>query len=66
MAARMLLLRALDQVEEQLAGLRRLVVTTAAFAGLVALALAIYLARRFARPIQEVTEAAEKIATQSR
>src|SRR5262249_46454936 len=45
-----------------LAGLRRIVMTTAAVAALAALALAVYLSRRLARPIQEVTEAAEKIA----
>src|SRR5262245_1207264 len=55
----------LDQVEEQLAGLRRIVMTTAAVAALAALALAVYLSRRLARPIQEVTEAAEKIAAGS-
>src|SRR5262249_12488422 len=52
----------LDQVEEQLAGLRRIVMTTAAVAALAALGLAVYLSRRLARPIQEVTEAAEKVA----
>src|SRR5262249_12803970 len=53
---------ALDQVEEQLAGLRRVVITTAALATVVALGLAVFLSRRLARPIQEVTDAAEKIA----
>jgi two-component system phosphate regulon sensor histidine kinase PhoR len=52
----------LDQVEEQLAGLRRVVANAAVVAGLVALGMAVFLSRRFARPIQEVTEAAEKIA----
>ncbi|MBI1914007.1 MAG: hypothetical protein HYS12_04625 [Planctomycetes bacterium] len=41
----------LDQVEEQLAGLRRVVVSTAAFAAVAALVLAVYLSRRFAQPI---------------
>jgi two-component system, OmpR family, phosphate regulon sensor histidine kinase PhoR len=52
----------LDKVEEQLAGLRRVVLTTAAVAAVAALGLALYLSRRMARPIQEVTEAAERIA----
>ena len=54
--------RPLDQVQEQLAGLRRVVLTTAALAAAGALLLAAWLSRRLARPIQEVTRAAERIA----
>jgi two-component system, OmpR family, phosphate regulon sensor histidine kinase PhoR len=54
--------RPLDQIEEQLASLREVVATTAAFAALAALVLAAWLSRRIARPIQEVTDAAENVA----
>ncbi|HKB39166.1 MAG TPA: ATP-binding protein [Gemmataceae bacterium] len=53
---------ALDQVEASLASVRRVVLTTAAVAAVAALGMALYLSRRMARPIQEVTEAAERIA----
>ncbi len=51
----------LDAVGERLAGLRRLVWTTAALTALVALALSFALARRIAGPLQEITRAAERV-----
>ena len=53
---------ALTHIQEQLAGLRWLVTSTAAGAALAALLLAAYLSRRLARPIQEMMQAAEEIA----
>jgi two-component system phosphate regulon sensor histidine kinase PhoR len=52
----------LESIETELANLRRLVWTTAVVTGLLAMALAFYLARRIARPIQELTEGAQSIA----
>jgi two-component system phosphate regulon sensor histidine kinase PhoR len=52
----------LDTVEEQVAGLRRIVWTAAALTGLAALALAFWLARRITRPLQELTQGAARIA----
>jgi two-component system phosphate regulon sensor histidine kinase PhoR len=52
----------LESIESELASLRRLVWTTAAVTGLLAMALAFYLARRIALPIQELTEGAQSIA----
>jgi two-component system phosphate regulon sensor histidine kinase PhoR len=52
----------LDSIESELASLRWLVWTTAAITGVLAMALAFWLARRIALPIQELTEGAEKIA----
>jgi two-component system, OmpR family, phosphate regulon sensor histidine kinase PhoR len=54
--------RSLGQIQTQLAGLRQTVATTAAVTLLAALGLAAFLSRRLARPIQEVTRAAEEIA----
>jgi two-component system phosphate regulon sensor histidine kinase PhoR len=52
----------LDKVEEQSAWLRRVVGSAAAIAGVAALALALWLARRVTRPLQELTAGAERIA----
>jgi two-component system phosphate regulon sensor histidine kinase PhoR len=52
----------LDSIEDELASLRRLVWTTAAVTGVLAMALAFWLARRIALPIQELTEGARSIA----
>lgn len=52
----------LDEVQDRLAVLQRMVWTAAAGTGLAALLLAFALARRTARPIDELTEGAEKIA----
>lgn len=53
----------LDEVQGRLAVLRRLVWTAAGGTALAALALALWLARRTARPIRELTKGAEKIST---
>jgi two-component system, OmpR family, phosphate regulon sensor histidine kinase PhoR len=53
----------LDGIEGELAGLRRLVWTTVAITGLLAMGLAFWLARRIAVPIQELTEGADRIAS---
>ncbi len=53
---------ALDQVAEPLADLRRLVTTSAALAAGLTLILTAWFSRRIARPIQEVAQAAERIA----
>jgi two-component system phosphate regulon sensor histidine kinase PhoR len=52
----------LNSIEDELASLRRLVWTTAAVTGVLAMALAFWLARRIALPIQELTEGARSIA----
>jgi two-component system phosphate regulon sensor histidine kinase PhoR len=52
----------LDQVEDEIAGLNRIIWTTAAGAGLAAVALSFWLARRTLRPLAELTEAASLIA----
>ncbi len=52
----------LDNVQEQLAGLRGLVWTAAAVTGVAALALAFWLARRITQPLKELTTGAERIA----
>jgi two-component system phosphate regulon sensor histidine kinase PhoR len=52
----------LDAIEAELAGLRRLIWTTVGITGLLAMALAFWLARRIALPIQELTDGAGKIA----
>jgi two-component system, OmpR family, phosphate regulon sensor histidine kinase PhoR len=52
----------LDGIEAELSSLRRLVWTTVAVTGILAMALAFWLARRIALPIQELTEGAAKIA----
>jgi two-component system phosphate regulon sensor histidine kinase PhoR len=52
----------LEVVDEQAGVLRRLVWTAGALTGILALALAFWLARRITRPIQELTEGAEQIA----
>jgi two-component system phosphate regulon sensor histidine kinase PhoR len=49
-------------IESELANLRWLVWGTAGLTGLAALAMAIWLARRIALPLQELTEGAERIA----
>jgi two-component system phosphate regulon sensor histidine kinase PhoR len=51
-----------DMVESQVAGLHRVVWTAAAGAGLAAVALSFWLARRTVRPLAELTEAARLIA----
>ncbi|MBX9682002.1 MAG: cell wall metabolism sensor histidine kinase WalK [Gemmataceae bacterium] len=51
------------QVESQLASLRNLSWTAAGLTTLVALGLAFWLSRRLARPIAELTQGAEAIAT---
>ncbi len=51
-----------DAVEEQLVGLHHIVWTAAAGAGLAAVALSFWLARRTVRPLAELTEAAGLIA----
>jgi two-component system phosphate regulon sensor histidine kinase PhoR len=53
---------AMDDVERELAGLRRVIWTATAGAGLAAAALAFWLARRTARPLRELTRAAGRIA----
>src|SRR5262249_5957343 len=55
----------LDTVQDQLAGYRRSVWTTAVITALAALVLAFWLARRISRPIQELTRGAERIAAGS-
>jgi len=52
----------LEKVEAQLAWLGRVVGSAAAISGIAALALALWLARRFTRPLQELTTGAERIA----
>lgn len=52
----------LTEVQEQVGTLRRLVVSAAALTGLAAVALALGLARRITRPLQELTAEAERIA----
>jgi two-component system phosphate regulon sensor histidine kinase PhoR len=52
----------LEQVEQEIAGLTRIVWSAAGGAALVALALAFWLARRTVGPLHELTEAAEQIA----
>jgi two-component system, OmpR family, phosphate regulon sensor histidine kinase PhoR len=52
----------LDHVEDELAGLNRIIWTAAAGAGLAAVALSFWLARRGVRPLAELTEAARLIA----
>jgi two-component system phosphate regulon sensor histidine kinase PhoR len=51
-----------DTVEEQILGLDRIIWTAAGGAGLAAVALAFWLARRTVRPLAELTEAARLIA----
>jgi two-component system phosphate regulon sensor histidine kinase PhoR len=51
-----------ENVQQELAGLRRLVWTTAAGTGIAALVLAFWLARRITGPLQELTAGAERIA----
>ncbi len=51
-----------DRIQDRLADLRHVVYTTAGFAALAALVLAAYLSRIVARPLSEVTHAAEDIA----
>jgi two-component system phosphate regulon sensor histidine kinase PhoR len=51
-----------DDIQEELAGLRQLVWTTVAVTAVLAMALAFWLARRIALPIQELTEGAGNIA----
>lgn len=53
---------ALDQIQAQLSELQRIIWTTAGLTGAAALALAFWLARRNARPLQELTHGAERIA----
>jgi two-component system phosphate regulon sensor histidine kinase PhoR len=55
----------LDRVQEQLAWYHRLVWTAALATAAVALLVALWLARRISRPIQELTEGAERIAAGS-
>src|SRR5439155_18627275 len=52
----------LTAVEEETAWLRRVVWGTAGLTGVAALALALCLARRITRPIQELTAGAQRIA----
>jgi two-component system phosphate regulon sensor histidine kinase PhoR len=52
----------LDEVEEQLAVLRRIIWGTAVLTAALAMALAFWLARRITRPIQELTAGAQRIA----
>lgn len=54
--------RPLDSIQAQLSSLRRLVWGIAAITAAVAMLLAVALARRIARPIQELTLGAERIA----
>jgi two-component system phosphate regulon sensor histidine kinase PhoR len=53
----------LDQIETQLAAVRRAIWTTAGLTAAGALILAFLFARRSARPLQELTRGAESIAT---
>jgi two-component system phosphate regulon sensor histidine kinase PhoR len=52
----------LEAARGELAAIRRLVWTAAAVSGLAAMALAFWLVRRIIRPLQELTEGAERIA----
>jgi two-component system phosphate regulon sensor histidine kinase PhoR len=52
----------LDRVQDQLAWYHRLVWTAALATAAVALLVALWLARRISRPLQELTEGAERIA----
>jgi len=52
----------IDSIADELANLRNLVWTTVAVTGVLAMALAFWLARRGTLPIQELTEGAERIA----
>jgi len=52
----------LGQIEARLSQLRQLVWTAAGLIAAVAMALAFWLARRITRPLQELTEGAERIA----
>ncbi|HEV3255536.1 MAG TPA: ATP-binding protein [Gemmataceae bacterium] len=52
----------LDKIQEQLAGLRRIMWTAAVVTGLGAVVLAFWLARRSTQPLQELTAGAERIA----
>ncbi len=54
--------RSVESIHAQLAGLRRLIWGVAALTAAAAMLLAFALARRLARPIQELTEGAERIA----
>jgi two-component system phosphate regulon sensor histidine kinase PhoR len=51
-----------DKVDEQIAAVHRIIWTAAAGAGLAAVALSFWLARRTVRPLAELTEAARMIA----
>lgn len=53
----------LKDIRMKLGELRSIIWSAAAFAGLIALALSFWLARRLTRPLQELTTGAEKIAT---
>ncbi len=55
----------LSRIEGQLAHLRQLVWTAAAITALAAIALAFWLARRMTRPLQELTQGAQRIAAGS-
>jgi two-component system phosphate regulon sensor histidine kinase PhoR len=52
----------LQDIRAKLGELRGIIVSAAAIAGLIALALSFWLARRLTRPLQELTAGAEKIA----
>jgi two-component system phosphate regulon sensor histidine kinase PhoR len=52
----------LDEINHQLASLRRMVWTTAALTGGAALVLAFWMAKRSTRPLQELTASAARIA----
>jgi two-component system phosphate regulon sensor histidine kinase PhoR len=52
----------LDRVAQQTAWLRRAVASAAAVTGLAALALALWLARRITRPLEELTAGAESVS----
>ncbi|MGH2368642.1 MAG: HAMP domain-containing protein, partial [Chloroflexota bacterium] len=55
----------LNTVREQIAGVRKIVTTTVVAAGVVALLLTAFFTRRIARPIEEISRAAEGIAAGS-
>jgi two-component system, OmpR family, phosphate regulon sensor histidine kinase PhoR len=52
----------LARVEEKVAGLRRILWTSAALTGLASVALTLWLARRFGQPLQELARGAERLA----
>jgi len=53
----------LTKIHAEIAGLTRLIWTAAGITSLLSLALAFWLVRRFCRPLQELSEGADKIAS---